>query len=40
MADESILTYRMESTDPGIMMPELGRKMVHKEGFGFSEAMD
>lgn len=31
-ADESILTYRMESTDPGIMMPELGRKMVHKEG--------
>ncbi|MGJ3234221.1 SO2930 family diheme c-type cytochrome [Marivirga sp.] len=31
-ADQSILTYRMESTDPGIMMPELGRKMVHKEG--------
>lgn len=31
-AEESILTYRMESTDPGIMMPELGRKMVHKEG--------
>jgi uncharacterized repeat protein (TIGR03806 family) len=31
-ADQSILTYRMGSTDPGIMMPELGRKMVHKEG--------
>ncbi|ADR22730.1 hypothetical protein MATR_34240 [Marivirga tractuosa] len=31
-ADESILAYRMESTDPGIMMPELGRKMVHQEG--------
>jgi len=31
-ADKSILTYRMESTDPGIMMPELGRKMVHEEG--------
>lgn len=30
--EQSILTYRMESTDPGIMMPELGRKMVHKEG--------
>lgn len=31
-AEESILTYRMASNDPGIMMPELGRKMVHKEG--------
>jgi uncharacterized repeat protein (TIGR03806 family) len=29
---ESILLYRMESTDPGSMMPELGRKMVHAEG--------
>lgn len=28
----SILLYRMESTDPGIMMPELGRSLVHKEG--------
>jgi hypothetical protein len=26
------MIYRMESTDPGIMMPELGRKLVHKEG--------
>ena len=31
-ADQSILAYRMEATDPGIMMPELGRKMVHREG--------
>jgi uncharacterized repeat protein (TIGR03806 family) len=30
--DASILVYRMESTDPGIAMPELGRATVHKEG--------
>lgn len=30
--DESILVYRMESDDPGIMMPELGRVIAHKEG--------
>lgn len=30
--DQSIILYRMKSTDPGVMMPELGRKMVHKEG--------
>ncbi|HIF14361.1 MAG TPA: hypothetical protein EYQ86_03130, partial [Bacteroidetes bacterium] len=30
--DQSILIYRMESTDPGKMMPEVGRKIVHKEG--------
>jgi uncharacterized repeat protein (TIGR03806 family) len=30
--DESILVYRMESTDPGIMMPEVSRKVIHKEG--------
>ncbi|MBN8824866.1 MULTISPECIES: SO2930 family diheme c-type cytochrome [unclassified Spirosoma] len=29
--DESILIYRLESTDPGEMMPELGRKTVHRE---------
>jgi uncharacterized repeat protein (TIGR03806 family) len=32
MPEESIMIYRMESTDPVIMMPELGRKLVHKEG--------
>ena len=30
--DKSILLYRMESQDPGVMMPELGRKLPHKEG--------
>lgn len=29
---ESILLFRMESDDPGIRMPELGRQMKHKEG--------
>lgn len=30
--DNSILTYRMASRDPGAMMPELGRSLVHDEG--------
>jgi uncharacterized repeat protein (TIGR03806 family) len=30
--DQSILMYRMTSLDPGVMMPELGRRMVHAEG--------
>lgn len=30
--DESILTYRMVSTDPGVMMPEVGRSVTHREG--------
>ena len=30
--EESILAYRMHSLDPGIMMPELGRRLSHKEG--------
>lgn len=30
--DRSILVYRMASTDPGEMMPELGRSRVHAEG--------
>ncbi len=30
--DKSILVYRMASTDPGEMMPELGRTLVHEEG--------
>ncbi len=29
--DESILLFRLESTEPGIMMPELPRLMVHEE---------
>ncbi len=31
-AGASILIFRMESTDPGIAMPELGRATVHAEG--------
>lgn len=30
--EESILVYRMEATDPGAMMPEVGRQLVHEEG--------
>ena len=30
--DHSILVYRLEITDPGTMMPELGRSLVHHEG--------
>ncbi|WP_353481353.1 SO2930 family diheme c-type cytochrome [Haliscomenobacter sp.] len=29
--ESSILLYRMEKTDPGVMMPEIGRVMVHQE---------
>jgi uncharacterized repeat protein (TIGR03806 family) len=31
-ADESILIHRMNSTEVGVAMPELGRTTVHKEG--------
>lgn len=31
-ADQSILIYRMESVDPGIAMPELGRATVDQQG--------
>jgi uncharacterized repeat protein (TIGR03806 family) len=30
--ERSILLHRMESLDPGVMMPELGRSTVHAEG--------
>lgn len=30
--DESILAFRTGSTDAGIMMPELGKRLVHEEG--------
>jgi uncharacterized repeat protein (TIGR03806 family) len=30
--DDSILPYRLSSTEPGTMMPEIGRSTVHKEG--------
>jgi uncharacterized repeat protein (TIGR03806 family) len=31
-ADESIMTHRMNSTQVGVAMPELGRTTVHQEG--------
>ena len=30
--EESILIYRMNSTDPAVMMPEIGRHLIHREG--------
>jgi uncharacterized repeat protein (TIGR03806 family) len=30
--ERSILLHRMESTDPGVMMPELGRNIVDRQG--------
>lgn len=30
--EESIMVYRMNSLNPGAMMPELGRTSIHKEG--------
>lgn len=30
--DESILVYRMETTDPATRMPETGRSLTHREG--------
>lgn len=30
--DRSILLHRMESSEPGVMMPQFGRSLVHAEG--------
>jgi uncharacterized repeat protein (TIGR03806 family) len=30
--DGSILAFRMDSDDPAVMMPELGRSVIHREG--------
>lgn len=30
--DKSVMLFRMESVDPSIMMPELGRSLMHAEG--------
>ena len=35
--ETSILPYRMASSNPGAMMPELGRRMVHHEGVALIE---
>jgi uncharacterized repeat protein (TIGR03806 family) len=31
-ADQSILVYRTETTEPGAMMPQIGRALTHTEG--------
>lgn len=36
--DDSILPFRMASSDPGTMMPELGRSTVHREGVALIKA--
>jgi uncharacterized repeat protein (TIGR03806 family) len=36
--DESILLYRLETTKPGAMMPELGRALQHAEGVALIRA--
>ena len=36
--EESIMDFRIRSRDPGIMMPELNRKLVHKEGVELIQA--
>jgi uncharacterized repeat protein (TIGR03806 family) len=35
--EESIMVYRMKSDNPGAMMPELGRRLLHKEGVALIE---
>ena len=36
--DESIMDFRIRSIDPGIMVPELSRKLVHSEGVELIQA--
>ena len=36
--EESIMDFRIRSTDPSIMMPELSRKLVHTEGVELIQA--
>jgi uncharacterized repeat protein (TIGR03806 family) len=36
--DSSILVHRMASTEPGVMMPELGRAVIHEEGLALIRA--
>ena len=37
-ADQSIMIHRMRSNDPAVMMPELGRAVVHDEGVALVES--
>ena len=36
--DDSFLLYRLESTEADVMMPELGRRLVHEEGVALIRA--
>lgn len=36
--DQSILSFRMDSADPAVMMPELGRSVIHREGVALINA--
>ena len=36
--DASILLHRMQSTEPGVMMPQFGRTVVHEEGVALVRA--
>jgi uncharacterized repeat protein (TIGR03806 family) len=36
--DDSIIPYRLSSTEPGTMMPEIGRSTVHTEGVALIRA--
>ncbi|WP_235902903.1 SO2930 family diheme c-type cytochrome [Sandarakinorhabdus oryzae] len=36
--DRSILVHRMESSEPGIMMPQFGRALAHEEGIALIRA--
>ena len=36
--DDSIIPYRLASTEPGTMMPEIGRSTVHREGLALIRA--
>jgi uncharacterized repeat protein (TIGR03806 family) len=36
--EQSILAYRIGSTHPGVMMPELGKRLVHEEGVALIRA--
>jgi hypothetical protein len=36
--EKSIFVYRMETTKPGHMMPELGRSVSHEEGVALISA--
>jgi uncharacterized repeat protein (TIGR03806 family) len=36
--DKSILVHRMQSREPGVMMPELGRALAHEEGIALVRA--